>query len=31
MLILSPVGLQNCDLESAVQIHLNTAEREQFI
>ena len=47
MLILSPVGLQNCDLEflspdnggteggvktiEAVQIHLNTAEREQFI
>ena len=31
MLILSSGGLQNCDEVSAVQIHLNTAECEQFI
>ena len=31
MLILSTGELQNCDEVSAVQIHLNTAECEQFI
>ena len=31
MLILSSGELQNCDEVSAVQIHLNTAECEQFI